>query len=627
MSGPATPAPAGRLTRADGLCALLLVVLATLSLAVASRSLGFTRDEGYYFSAAENHVGYIETSLQGLRTGHPLAFADRQVIDRWLGYNSEHPPLMKTLFGVSWRLLHRCQCPQEGGLHPVAYPSRHRTLPLLSQSAAMRLPTQVLGGLLVAAVYLFGALCLSRLAGLLAAALTLLQPRLFFHSQLACFDAPVTAFIFLTTLAYLWAILATSPRQRFWRGVVFALVLAAAMLTKHNTFFLPPILLLHWLYLKRGQVARLFRRQRADQTVAEPVWSWLLPPWALCAATITPLIYLLGWPYLWPAPVTRFLAYVGFHLHHVHYNIEYLGVNYNRPPYPLHYVPLMTLFTVPVTTLLLSGLGLFFLRRGSASAAATSVAQAADGAAGSVAEQPSIAAPAVAPLALILLSLAWPIAVIMRPGTPIFGAEKHWLPAVPFIALLAGAGAQWAVARLPTLGGLSPRALRYATAILALVVTMPAAVEVARSHPYALTHYNALAGGPRGGADLGMNRHFWGYAVRGLFPTLNDKARPLASIYFHDANWNMLQMSMKDGLLRRDLRDSGIEEPGVRAADLGLLLHERHFNKYEYWLWDAFGSTRPLAVVTHEGVPVATLYARPGAVSTSSESTQCPIAK
>lgn len=620
MSKPSSPLRGSRLTRSDGWLALLLCLISTLALALASRSLGFTRDEGYYFQAAENHVGYLEESLQGLQRGPKLAFANRQVIDRWLGYNSEHPPLMKTLFGLSWRLLHRCQCDREPGLHPIAYAQRHRTLGLLSQSAALRLPTQLLGGALVAAVYLFGVLCLSRLAGLTAAALTLLQPRLFFHSQLSCFDAPVTAFIFFTTLAYLWALLAQDARQRLRRGLLFSLVLAAAMLTKHNTFFLPPILFLHWLY-----VVALRRRAGTLPTLG---LSALLPPWVLFGATLTPLLYLAGWPYLWPAPVARFISYVGFHLHHVHYNIEYLGVNYNRPPYPWHYVPVMTLLTVPVTTLLLSGLGLLALRRWrqhSTAAMVTLPASEPREVARAAAPEPL---PIVAPLALILVSLLWPIAVIMRPGTPIFGAEKHWLPAVPFLALLAGIGVVWAVEQLRHLPALSLRHTRAATALLALLVTTPAAIEVARSHPYALSHYNLLAGGPRGAASLGMNRHFWGYAVRGLFPTLNAQARPQASIYFHDANWHMLQMSMKDGLLRRDLRDSGMEEPGVRAADLGLVLPERHFNKYEYWLWDAFASTRPLAVATHEGVPVATLYARPGAaLSSPAESGQCPIAK
>jgi hypothetical protein len=108
-----------------------------------------------------------------------------------------------------------------------------------------------------------------------------------------------------------------------------------------------------------------------------------------------------------------------------------------------------------------------------------------------------------------------------------------------------------------------------------------------------------------------MNRQFWGYAVRGVFPWLNAHAAPGAPIYFHDANWNQLQMSQKDGLLRRDLYDSGMEEPGVRAADVALVIHEKHFNKYEYWIWDAFGTTRPSTVLTHEGVPLVTVYERP----------------
>ena len=43
-----------------------------------------------------------------------------------------------------------------------------------------------------------------------------------------------------------------------------------------------------------------------------------------------------------------------------------------------------------------------------------------------------------------------------------------------------------------------------------------------------------------------MNRQFWGYSVRGLMPTLNQLAPPGAAIYFHDANWNQLQMSQKE---------------------------------------------------------------------------------
>ena len=561
--------------RADLLIAAVLCLIATVALQLASRTQGYARDEGYYFQAAEQHVAYLEESILAVAHGKPLTFADRHFIDRYLGYNSEHPPLMKTLFGISWRLLHRCNCPNEAGLHPLVYSRRHITLGLLSQGAAMRLPAHLLTGLLVAGVFLFGVMCFGRTAGLLGAALTLLQPRLFFHSQISCFDAPVAAMIFLITLAYLRLVL--FPPRRTWRsGILFGVLLALGLLTKHNTFFLVPVLWLHWLFQGRAGWSQLASLSAAEKWRA--IADLLLAPWMRVAAVVTPIAYFVGWPHLWPAPIARFSAYVGFHLHHVHYNIEYLGTNYNRPPYPWHYVPLMTALTAPVTTLFLAAIGIFALRKSRHAA-------------------------------IVALGILWPMLVIMRPGTPIFGAEKHWLPAMPFVALVGGLGFARVIERIET--DLLRRAMPVVGVVLGIFVAMPALFDTVRSHPYGLSHYNALAGGPQGGADLGMNRQFWGYAVRGLMPTIDRVAPPHAPIYFHDANWPMLQMSMKDGFLRRDLRDSGIEEPGVRASRLGMVILEKHFNKYEYWHWDAFGTTQPIEVLTHEGVPIVTLYARP----------------
>ena len=59
---------------------------------------------------------------------------------------------------------------------------------------------------------------------------------------------------------------------------------------------------------------------------------------------------------------------------------------------------------------------------------------------------------------------------------------------------------------------------------LAVVALLPPLLEGRRSHPYGLSHYNALAGGPAGAADLGMNRQFWGYSVRGLMPYIDQHA-------------------------------------------------------------------------------------------------------
>lgn len=569
----------------DMALALLLVLVTTTALLRASRSQGFARDEGYYFHAAEQHAAYYEELTSRLLKGELRALGDRALIDRYFSYNSEHPPLLKTLFGLSWRTLHRCSCPSEAGQHALFYPKRHRTLGLLSNGEAMRFPSHLLTGVLCAAVYLMGRRSFGRAGALAAAGLAILAPRHFFHAELSCFDAPVTAMLGITTWAYLRAQQTERPSWAILSGILFGLSLS----TKHNAFFLPPLLLIHALWLRRD----LLRTDAtsSNRTNTQRVLRYLFQPWALSMALIGPLVYLLSWPYLWFQTVKRFTWYVAFHLHHVHYNIEYLGQNYNRPPYPWHYVPVMTLLTMPVVTLLLAliGAAVWILRKDQ------------------LVETTPPGERSGGELPLILLSALWPMLIIMRPGTPIFGAEKHWLPSVPFVALLAGAAVSYLIRQS------SQRSLHQAVLgplVVGMVLT-PAALSVWRSHPYGLSHYNALAGGPVGAANLGMNRQFWGYSVRGAMPFLNHALAPSTAVYFHDANWFQLQMSQLDGFLRRDVADAGMEEPGVRSSTAAMVMHEKHFNKYEYWIWDAYGTTKPSYVVTHLGVPLCTVYERP----------------
>ena len=40
------------------------------------------------------------------------------------------------------------------------------------------------------------------------------------------------------------------------------------------------------------------------------------------------------------------------------------------------------------------------------------------------------------------------------------------------------------------------------------------------------------------------------------------------------------------------------------------MLYELHFNKYDYWIWDAYGSAVPIKVLHLDGVPVLSLYKR-----------------
>src|SRR5881628_3729844 len=98
--------------------------------------------------------------------------------------------------------------------------------------------------------------------------------------------------------------------------------------------------------------------------------------------------------------------------------------------------------------------------------------------------------------------------------TPIFGAEKHWMPALPTLCIAAGVGGVWA-ARTAARYLMAVRPLaektaqQIALALVAGTIVLAAATESVDAQPYALTWYNSLAGGAPGGADLGMNRQFW----------------------------------------------------------------------------------------------------------------------
>lgn len=567
---------------ADRLLALLIVALTTTVLQLASRTEGYNRDEGYYFDAAERYWQWYAELGEALAKGHPLEALNQQSVDRWWSYNHEHPPLMKTLFAFSWRAFHRCHCPEQNGLHSVSYKEKHKTLEWLSESQAMRLPTQLLTGLMAAFIFLFGVRAFSRTAGLVAATLSVAAPRLFFHAQLSCFDAPVAA-TWVICLYFWWRSL-DEARFAKWCGLAFGLALS----TKHNGFFLPFVMLAHYLWIHRGTL----RRSRLPPIPYAFVWMGILGP----------IIEIGLWPWMWFHTVERMREYFAFHLHHVYYNFEYLGVNYNKPPFPRSEPFVLTALTVPVTTLFLAlfgGLHLLAQKR-----------RTSDDSSQIRWTTPGRGLPNGAGF-LFVLNVFFPPAIIALTGAPIFGATKHWLAAIPFMALLAGHGVEILAKNFAEAFADSPIFAQLVRALLVLAACAPAVADTWRSHPYGLTHYNLLAGGPPGGADLGLNRQFWGYSTRGTLPWLNEHAPKRARIYFHDTNTPIENMNVREGLMRHDFVDTGLEEPGVRASQIAMVIHEKHFNKYEYWIWDFYGTTQPALVLADEGVPIVTVYERP----------------
>ncbi|HEX6589065.1 MAG TPA: glycosyltransferase family 39 protein, partial [Longimicrobiales bacterium] len=442
-----------------------LALLTVLVVTTNQRDVGIARDETVYFNAG---TSYAHWWLGLVTFEHGVS---KQSITRAFGgppgggTNSEHPPLVKTAVGLS---------------HWLLYEKLHVT----DELTAFRFPGALFAGLLVLLVYAMTLALWGFPEAVLAALCTLLLPRALFHEGLACFDAPIMTLWFATIYAY-WRCL--DGRRWPWQvGVAFGLALA----TKHNAVLLPFALGLHYVVVawRAGRWRGLVHHR---------------PRVVLSLALLGPLTLVAVWPWLWFDPIGHVRQWLAFHMSHVHYNFEYLGHNWNAPRFPWHVALVTTLFTVPVATLAaaLTGAGVWLARWRHGESADRERA----------------------PALLLGLSAAASIGPFFLGTTPIFGAEKHWMPMLPTVCIAAGVGAAWAARRIAAYAcTLRPfgetLARRVALGVVGGSIVLAAATETVAAQPYALTWYNALAGGAPGGADLGMNRQFWGVAARGTLP-------------------------------------------------------------------------------------------------------------
>jgi hypothetical protein len=216
-----------------------------------------------------------------------------------------------------------------------------------------------------------------------------------------------------------------------------------------------------------------------------------------------------------------------------------------------------------------------------------------------------------APGAFLFVQILGPMAVLALPSTPIFGGIKHFMPALPYLAVLAGVGLAWLARQLAAALPAARAQLRtLGPAALAVLVCLPALAETRRSHPDGLAHYNLLAGGFAGGASLGMNRQFWGYSVLPMLPMIDAARSDNSAMYWHDVIGDALSMYKRERRLSLEVGNTGFGEDGIRHSRMGILFYEKHWAIYEGWFWTEYGTTRPAYVRAREGVPLVTLYER-----------------
>jgi 4-amino-4-deoxy-L-arabinose transferase-like glycosyltransferase len=545
-------------TYRDHLLGASLAMFYLAILMLTASDLAMSRDESFYVDASQSYGHWLLFFLE-----HPKEAAEQAAIDRFWGYNHEHPSLMKaassvtSLLHIKWKLFR-------------------------SDSLAFRFPGMVCGSLLLWLLYIFGTRLHGRVVGIVATLGFALIPRIFYHAHLHAFDVPIVLLMTLVVYCY-WRSL-TRPHWALWTGLAFGLALA----TKHNSWILPIVLLVHWVWMRAGTYR------------VKVTWHKRYPLALLAMVFLSPFVFIALWPWLWHDTLDRIGSYIAFHTHHAQHhgiiNVAYFGKNLFRPPFPVEFPFVLTAFTLPATFVVLSIWGVALRLRYIVPGWLASRMRL----------QPPHDQDRTANDVLILGCLLAPLVLIALPSTPKFGGTKHWFPAYPVMAIYFGLGVRYVGLRLGEAfkqrGTRWARAVPIATASLCL---SPSVAETIHSHPMALSHYTMLAGGVRGAATHGMNRQFWGFTTGSAVNFLVRNLPKGGKVWLCDTTagaWHMLQ---RDGLVPKNINAAH----AMADADYILVHHELHFAEVDFQAWVALSTTQPAHVIAYDGVPIISIYA------------------
>ncbi len=77
-------------------------------------------------------------------------------------------------------------------------------------------------------------------------------------------------------------------------------------------------------------------------------------------------------------------------------------------------------------------------------------------------------------------------------------------------------------------------------------------------------------------------------------------------MFIHDTTFDAWNRMQEEGRVRRDLRAAWAPNDGMYA----LVQHELHMSEVDYDIWIADGTDAPAYVVTHDDVPIVSIYKR-----------------
>ena len=546
-----------RFEKTDFLLAGLTAIFVFLMIFLTKDAIGFVRDEGFYMKAASHMADWYESIGNNISNGGFAKIFSKNEIDRYFTYNSEHPPFMKELFGLSQFIF-------------------TRKLGILSAPMSARLVAAVFAALTALMIYFFGLFFFSRITAVTAPLLFFTMPHIFFHSHLACFDVPILFFWSSAFILYVFCLKTKKISVHIFTAVFFAF----AMATKHNVLFVPIVLFVSWLFFYafsyrkeagKGGFGGFFR--------AIPKVFWFM-------AIISLPLYFLIWPRMWFNTFDRLIEYAEFHGRHVNYLNYYFGKPLKNGPFPFSFPWAMTFFTTPTPQLVCFFAGIFYFCREFFKSSDPTGKEAA--------------------FAMITGSL-FPILLIAWPSVPIFGGIKHWFTGYPLMLTAGVFVIEETTRKLIKTDTRRQNLTVSALFVLALISLIQPNIKFAKR---GAAFYNELIGGAQGAAEARMQRNFWGYDIIDLAGTLNGEAPRNAKVYimsgYEGLNPNSFRFLQQAGIIRSDIQGTNT----LNEADFAFFFYEKQNENVLNNIAYEFGTLRPIAVSETDSVFYSALLRR-----------------
>jgi len=427
----------------------------------------------------------------------------------------------------------------------------------LGDIAAHRFSNAVLFSLLVAMVFWMVASAYDITSGIFAALSLVLMPRMFFHAHLANIDTTVAITWFAAMLLF-WKY----ESRPGWLGVlVIGIAYGLALGTKLNAIVMPGVWSV-WILL--------FRR----------TWRSVLKLVVMVAIGLG--VFVVIWPWLYHDTMNRLLYYFLMASRFKDRPQFYLGQTLGHVPW--HYPFVITLAVVPVVITVMCLLGILKVVRRK---------------------------PADPTGWLLILNALTPLLIAATPFQATYSGERHFIPAYPYLACLAGVGFGSVLNILGSTwqrfneGG-DPRNVRRLLSFVLTLLLIPPLLAMVRIHPYELSYYSELVGGLPGATRLGLETTFWCETYQEALPYLNENAEADASIWAE--NPFVLRFYQRSGMLRDDLRVTGGDVVSPYAADYAVVEVRQTGFSYTPEIVSVMREQKPVHTLTYQGVVLLHVY-------------------